>query len=156
MKKLEDDMWAGKNVSGNMHFFETGAATNNSKWFFALMPKIVAFHTLRVYDDNKDFFDDVIYSTMNIVDTQKTVTSWRALRLELYKRYKNRTFYDFKEDIAKTEIKMYLDLLDKNKGTIIAILGAVKRAVKQYGYDLHAANLGFFEQQPDKLFFFDM
>ena len=169
MQKISDDMWAGKNVSGNMHYFDVGVAGHDARhkhinMFYTIMPEIKTFESTPLFNKYSVFFEALEFNLRHALNTQEQELvsirkNWHELSAFITHSVDSDRDYYSPSSTAEQKYenkKEFKEALTVNKSVVMKILDAMIRAHKQGGDDLHFGNLGFFTQQPDKLFFFDM
>lgn len=147
MSSVTEEVYQGTASLEDMHYFDKGKL-GNSPYYYALMPLIVPIEKAPFFNTSP-VFEEAVSSSYDTAG---------------YFRRGGGTYdyQDFKDQVVKS-MKSYLKNpehlqdMDTYKDTIDKIIRASYRAsVKFGGTDLHAGNIGYLAQKPDKFFFFDM
>lgn len=144
MRKIVDDVFGGKKSAprGHMHFFDCGKVFSHAgapNLFYAIMPEIIPFDQSQIYKIDREFFDYLFGRVIDLVEFSDSYASF---------------YYDVMADI---EDEGYQDKARIYRSVIRSVVRAAYIAKYRWGgSDFHEGNLGYFPQQPDKYFFFDM
>ena len=159
--------------SGEMYYFGVGRAGQGYLWpgmptYYAIMPKIVPFTTTETFKKNKEFFFKLqLFFAQSVAGKENKVSAedfasfvrdWDQLDIDIgFSRGKMSLEEKQREEgLIPANVQRFEKMFRRNESTAEKIAQARARAKALAGEDLSLNNLGYFEQSPETLFFFDM